>query len=190
MRAPSTTPRTAFHGTASLHVGVRPFARVGIFVMRSTILLALIPAVVACSGSDGGEPPAQVAGNYALTLTDGQNGCNVQNFTTNATQTGTVAITQDGSSITATAMQTSGLVLAFAAGDTIAGTIVGSEASLSASASLAQGACTYATTATVNIRFSDTGAMQGTIFYTEQGNGSSDCTMQQCTSTQTFTGSR
>lgn len=155
------------------------------------ILLALVPAVVACSGSDGGEPPAQVAGNYTLTITDGQNGCNVQDFTTNSSQTGTmVAITQSGTSVTATAMHTSGLVLAFGAGDTISGWIDGQEASLTASSPRTQGGCAYTTTATANITFKDS-AMQGTILYTNAGNGSSDCgVLQQCTSTQTFTGSR
>lgn len=57
--------------------------------MRRSIPLALFAAVAACSSSNG-PPPAQVAGDYTLTVTDGQNGCNVQNFTTNATQTGII----------------------------------------------------------------------------------------------------
>lgn len=156
-----------------------------------TILLALVTTVVACSGSSADEPPAQVAGNYTLTITDNQNGCNLENFTTNASQTGTmVAITQSGGSLTATAMHTSGLVLAFAAGDTLNGWIQGHDASVSATSGRTQGGCVYTTTATANITFSDTG-MQGNIVYTDSGNGSSDCgVMQQCTSTQTFTGSR
>lgn len=159
--------------------------------MRSTIPLALVAAVAACSGNDGGPPPADVAGTYTLTVTDGQNGCNVQNFTTNSTQSGiVVAIAQSGSSVSATMMDANGLVLAFATGDTLAGTIDGSEASLTSSASRAQGNCSYAATATAYMKFLGT-QVQGTIQYTESGNGSSDCgVMQQCTSTQTFTGSR
>lgn len=158
--------------------------------MRTILLALVVAAVVACSGNSGDQPTAQVAGNYTLTITDDQNGCNVENFTTNATQSGTmVAITQDGTSLTATAMQTMGLVLAFAAGDTLSGTIDGSEASLTASSGLTQGNCAYATTVTTTIHFSDT-QMQGAMLYSEMGNGSSDCAFQQCTSTQTFTGSR
>lgn len=159
--------------------------------MRSTIPLALIAAVAACSGNDGGEPPAQVAGSYTLTITDGQNGCNVQNFTTNASQTGiTVDVTQDGSGVSATLTNSVGLVLMFSAGDTLAGSIEGSEASLTSSSSRAQGNCAYSATATANMRFSGN-QVQGTILYSSSGNGSSDCgVLQQCTSTQTFTGSR
>jgi hypothetical protein len=158
-----------------------------------TIPLALVVAAVACgsSGSSPDVPPAQVAGNYALTITDGQNGCNVENFTTNATQTGTeVAITQNGSSLSATAMATQGLVLAFAAGDTLSGVIDGSDASLTSSADLQQGGCAYTVTATANVTFHDN-QLQGTVLYSASGNGSSDCgVLQGCTSTQTITGSR
>ena len=159
--------------------------------MRSTIPLALVAAVAACSGNDGGVPPADVAGSYTLTVTDGQNGCNVQNFTTNASQTGIgVAITQDGSNVSATVTSASGLVLMFSAGDTLAGTIEGSEASLSSSSSRMQGNCAYSTTATANMKFLGN-QVQGTILYTDTGNGSADCgVLQQCTSTQTMSGSR
>jgi hypothetical protein len=164
--------------------------RMGSFGMRTILLTTLVAMVAACSGNDSDGPPAQVAGNYTLTITDQQNGCNVENFTTNASQSGTViAIAQDGSSLSMTAMSTQGLVLAFAAGDTLAGTIDGSQASLSSSSGLSQGGCQYSTTATTNAHFSDS-QVTGTILYTQMGNGSSDCVVQQCTSTQTFTGSR
>ncbi len=159
--------------------------------MRSTILLALVAAVVGCSGSNDSGPPADVAGNYTLTVTDGQNGCNVENFTTNSTQSGiAVAITQSGSSVSATATSYSGLMLAFAAGNTLNGTIDGEQAVLTASADRAQGGCAYTTSVTATFRFVDS-QVQGSVLYQNAGNGSSDCgALQQCTSTQTFTGSR
>jgi hypothetical protein len=161
--------------------------------MRITISsLAMVAALaaVACSGSSD-TPPAQVAGNYTLTVTDDQNGCNVENFTTNASQTGiTVTITQSGSSVSATVTSSSGLVLAFSAGDTLSGTIEGSFASLTTSASRQQGNCAYSATATANMQF-DGDQVHGHFLYTDSGNGSPDCgVMQQCTSTQNFTGSR
>lgn len=156
-----------------------------------TIPLALVAALAACSGSNDAGPPPDVAGNYNLTVTDGQNGCNLENFETNSMQSGiTVAIAQSGASVSATPMATQGLVLAFSAGDTVSGTIQGSEASLSSSSGRSQGGCAYTTTATVAMYFQGD-QVQGTFLYTDSGNGSSDCgVMQQCTSSQTFTGSR
>jgi hypothetical protein len=153
-----------------------------------TITLVLVAAVAGCSASSE-PPPAAVAGNYTLTVTDQQNGCSVENFATNASQTGiTIAIAQNGGFLSATVMGSSGLVLAFSTGDTISGTIEGEEASLSSSASHMQGNCAYSTTATANIAFHN-GQAQGTMLYTDTGNGDPSCgVMQQCTSTQTFTG--
>jgi hypothetical protein len=151
-----------------------------------TIPIALF-AVVACSSSNA--PPANVAGHYTLTVTDGQNGCNIQNFTNGVSSPGImVDITQNGSNVSATVMGPSGLVLAFATGNTLSGTIVGNQATLSASGNHTQANCAYTTTATANMTF-DGNQVHGDISYTDSGNGSSDCgVLQQCTSTQTFTG--
>jgi hypothetical protein len=169
---------------------VRLRVRVGHFVMRTIPIAVALFASVACSSSSEG-PPAQVAGDYTLTITDGQNGCNVLNFTTNATQSGTiVTIAQNGSALSATATHMSGLVLAFAAGDKIGGMIEAEEASLASSANLTQGGCAYTLTATTNMTFHEN-QMQGTTLYTASGNGSPDCgPLQNCTTTQTFTGAR
>ncbi|HTQ45554.1 MAG TPA: hypothetical protein VMI75_22500 [Polyangiaceae bacterium] len=156
-----------------------------------TILLALVVATTAaCSSTDQG-PPAQVAGDYTLTVTDNQNGCNVENFTTGATQSGiTVSITQNGSSLSATGTGSMGLMLAFATGDTLNGYIDGQAASLSSTVGHTQGGCAYSTTATVNLVFSGN-QFEGNVLYTDSGNGSPDCgVMQQCTSSQKVTGSR
>ena len=158
--------------------------------MRTIPLALVVAAAAACSSNDNG-PPAQVAGDYTLTVTDNQNGCNVENFTTGDTQTGiTVTITQNGSSLSATGTGSSGLMLAFATGNTVSGWIDGQEASLTSSVNHTQGGCAYSTTATVNITFSGN-QFEGTVLYTDSGNGSPDCgVMQQCTSTQKVTGSR
>lgn len=157
--------------------------------MRTFPLVLLLAAGAACSSSNSG-PPADVAGSYTLSVTDGANGCSIPNFTTGATSTGVmVQITQNGSSVSAAVMGYSGLVLAFATGNTLSGTISGNQATLTASANHTQGNCAYTTTATANMTF-DGHQMQGDISYSDVGNSSSDCgALQQCTSTQTFTGS-
>jgi hypothetical protein len=159
--------------------------------MRTISIALVAAAAAACSGSNDNGPTAQVAGDYALTVTDNQNGCNVENFTTGATQTGiTLSIAQNGSSLNATGTGSTGLMLAFATGDTLSGWIDGQEASLSSTVGHTQGGCAYSTTATLNITFSGN-QFQGTVLYTDSGNGSPDCNvMQQCTSTQKVTGSR
>jgi hypothetical protein len=159
--------------------------------MRTIAIPLLLVAAAACSGSNDNGPPADVAGTYTLTITDGQNGCNIQNFTTNASQTGIkVTFTQNGSDLSATVQGSSGLVLAFATGNTMSGWINGREASLSSTANHTIGNCAFSTTATANMTFVDN-QVQGTVVYTDSGNGSSDCgPMQNCSSTQTFTGSR
>jgi hypothetical protein len=153
-----------------------------------TIPLALLAAVACSSGNSA--PPANVAGTYTLTVTDGQNGCNISNFTTGATSTGVmVQITQNGSSVSATVQGYSGLVLDFATGNTLSGTISGSQATLSATGNHTQNNCAYTTTATANMTFNGN-QVQGSISYADSGNGSSDCgVLQACTSSQTFSGS-
>ena len=155
-----------------------------------TIPLALLFAAVACSSNNSG-PPANVAGTWTLSVTDGNNGCSIPNFTTGATTTGvTVQITQNGSNLSAAAQGASGLSLAFDTGNTLSGTITGDQATLSATGNHTQGNCAYTTTATASITF-DGSQMQGSISYSDQGNNSTDCgVLQQCTSTQTFTGSK
>jgi hypothetical protein len=174
-----------------LHVGVRRVVRVGGFVMRTILPLALVVAAAAACSSNDNAPPAQVAGDYTLTVTDNQNGCQVENFTTGATQSGiTMAVTQNGTSLSATGTASSGLMLAFATGNTLNGWIDGQEASLSSTVTHTVGGCTYSTTATANLTFSGN-QVQGSVLYTDSGNGSPDCNvMQQCTSTQTVNGSR
>lgn len=153
-----------------------------------TIPLALL-AVVACS-SGNSAPPADVAGTYTLSVTDGMNACQLSTFTTGATSTGVrVQITQNGSSVSAAVMGYSGLLLGFATGNTLSGTISGSQATLTATGNHTLNNCAYTTTATADMTF-DGKQVQGTITYTDSGNGSSDCgVLQSCTSSQTFTGS-
>lgn len=154
-----------------------------------TFPLAVLLAAVACSSSSG--PPANVAGTWTLSVTDGDNGCGIPNFTTGATSTGvTVQITQNGSNVSASVQGYSGLVLAFATGNTLSGTISGNQATLTATGNHTQGNCAYTTSANASMTF-DGNQVQGSISYSDHGNGSSDCGVaQQCTSSQTFTGSK
>jgi len=155
-----------------------------------TILLGLL-AVVACGSSSSG-PPANVAGTYTVSVTNGQNGCMVGTFTPGAMTAGvTVQVTQNGSQVSADVMGLAGVYLTAGVGSsTLVGSLSGSTASLTATANHTTGMCAYTTTATASIAFNgDT--MQGTITYADSGNGSSDCgVVQSCTNQQNFAGSR
>ena len=156
--------------------------------MRTIPLVFL--AAVACSSSSS--PPANVAGTYTVSVTNGQNGCNISTFTPGAMSTGvTVQVTQNGAQISADVMGLAGVYLTAGVGSsTLVGQIGGSQASLSANADHTLGNCAFTTTATASITFSGN-TMQGSITYTDSGNGSSDCGVaQSCTNEQMFAGSR
>jgi hypothetical protein len=155
-----------------------------------TIPLALL-AVVACSSSNS-STPANVAGTYTVSVTNGLNGCNVATFTPGAMSTGiTVVVTQNGAQVSADVMGLAGVYLTAGVGSsTLVGQLDGSRAALTASANHTQGMCAYTTTASADITF-DGNTMQGSITYTDSGNGSSTCgVMQSCTNEQMLAGSR
>ncbi|HTQ46576.1 MAG TPA: hypothetical protein VMI75_27675 [Polyangiaceae bacterium] len=158
--------------------------------MMRTIPLAFV-ALFACGSSSNG-PPANVAGTYTVSVTNGQNGCMVGTFTPGAMTAGvTVQVTQNGTQVSADVMGLAGVYLTAGVGSsTLVGQINGSTANLTASANHTTGMCAYTTTATANMTF-DGDTMQGTITYSDSGNGSSDCgVVEACTNTQNFAGSR
>jgi hypothetical protein len=160
--------------------------------MRTIPLATLLAAIAACSSNSGsGTSAASVVGNYSVSITDGQNGCSIQNFTPGAMTTGvTVAVTQCGSQVCANVQGLAGVYLSLGVGtSTLTGTLNGNAATLTASATHTQGGCMYTTTATATATF-DGNTMQGTITYTDSGGSGCVGAMQQCTSEQTFAGSR
>lgn len=156
-------------------------------------LLVAASASAGCSSSNASSTsPASVAGTYTVNVTDGQNGCNIPNFTSGAmTSDISVVVSACGSQVCANVQGVSGFFLSVGVGtSTLTGSIQGNTATLTASASHANATCMYTTTATATLTF-DGNTMQGTMTYTDSGNGSPDCGVaQQCTSEQTFAGSR
>src|SRR5271155_1188176 len=70
--------------------------------------LAAAAVVTSCSGSSFASGPANIGGNYSVSITSGDNGCEFPNWTSGAmTQNIEVAITQNGTTASATV---SGLV--------------------------------------------------------------------------------
>jgi hypothetical protein len=155
--------------------------------MKRAIWLAL---VIGCSSS-----PANVAGTYTVAGTDEANGCMIGgNWTQNATFTGVlVTITQNGADATAMVTGAGSLGLdALLGTSTFTGSVDGDVLDVTATGTVAQhsGNCTY--TFNVTIRGTLSGnSLGGSIDYTAATNNDSDCsTIQGCTSTQNFNGSR
>jgi hypothetical protein len=154
--------------------------------------LLLACCVAACGGS-----PANVAGSYTVAITNGMNGCGFQNWTVGAQSTNIgVTVAQgdpDPSAATADVTGLTGSYLDAVLGShTYTGSVDGNELRLKlyGTRSYTSGNCAY----TINSSLAATltgDALAGSIAYTSSTNGSPDCaTIQGCTSTQQFNGTR
>lgn len=144
--------------------------------------------VAGCSSGD-----ANAAGDYTVTLTDGDNGCNLPNFTNGATSTATVTLTQGGNDVTAVVTGVAGLALDIGlGGHSFTGKINGSDLDLHlfGTRSNTSGNCTYTLNATIRATVSGAN-LGGQIDYTSATNGNPDCsTIDKCDSFQDLSGTR
>jgi hypothetical protein len=155
--------------------------------MKRLILLALS---VGC-GSD----PVDAEGTYSLSVTNRDNGCNLQNWTVGNSATGVaVVINQEGEDVNADIMDAGARLLfdAWLGGHVYAGTIDGDELDLElqGSKSYNTGNCAY----TYNSNFLatlDGDVLTGRINYTIAGNGNTDCAaLDGCITYQEMNGTR
>ena len=160
--------------------------------MRSLIAFTLL--LSACGGGD----PADVAGNYTISLTNRENGCSFMNWTEGETSTGIpVVITQgvDAEADTATAVVNggAGLYLDVVLGSrTYTGEVDGSNLHLTlyGTNSFNQSACTYTVNSEIDASL-DGDVLEGNLLYHTSTNGSPDCgTLEGCESRQEFNGTR
>jgi len=158
--------------------------------MRSLPLL-MIALLAACSGS-----PANVAGNYTVTVTSHDNGCNFNGWTVNSTSDPlAVTITQKDASATASVNNPTGAFLDLWLGDhNFTGTVDGDfvHLTLFGTRSQTSGNCTYTYNAELNATVTGN-AIMGTLDYVSKTNGNPDCTsmgITGCKSEQALSGSR
>lgn len=159
---------------------------------RTAWATALMAAVLTlgCGGSD----PADVAGSYTISITNGANGCALANWTEGNTSSGiAVTITQDGESVQAAVGGVAGGVLNVVLGSaTFTGDVDGHDVGLSIVGTVArnQGNCAYTYDALLDGTSADD-FLSGTIEYRARTNGGTDCgTLTGCVSTQQFNGTR
>src|SRR5262245_50701914 len=116
--------------------------RVGYYRIMRAIVVSLVLALVACGGS-----PADVAGNYTVSVTNGPNGCPFPNWTVGESATNIpVTVAQDGSNATATVEGGVGTVLMVGLGSRVfAGDVDGSglDLELIGTAVQTSGSCEY-----------------------------------------------
>src|SRR5262245_41651647 len=149
-------------------------------------ILALF--VVGC-GSD-----VNVAGNYTVAVTNGENGCNLQNWTVGNSASGIpLMITQNGTALTATVNGLTGTYLNLVLGSsTFNGTVSGNDLNLRLVGTRAgnTGSCAYTINANVSAVL-NSDVLQGSIDYVPQTNQSIDCgVLDSCQSVQAFNGTR
>jgi len=142
----------------------------------------------------GALAPANVAGNYTISLTKRANGCNIMPWTMGEmTSAVPMTITQNNSAITGMVTGGSGAVLDVILGShTFTGAAAGTSfvMSLHGTTQGHSGNCAYTYTATVNGVLSGD-VVTGTLDLTPETNKGTDCaTLEGCKTTQDFNGTR
>jgi hypothetical protein len=151
--------------------------------------LALMFMFGACSSS-----PADIAGDYAVAVTNGSNGCNFPSYMVGSQSTGvTVTITQTSSNATAEVTGLSALALdAVLGSNSFTGTVDGESVDLKLEGTVSKttGNCAYTYDGEISATL-DGNSLNGSLTYTGATNNNSDCgTIQGCVTTQDFAGSR
>jgi hypothetical protein len=160
---------------------------------RALLLLgALVFAAGLCAGCD--EDPADVAGDYSISTTNRENGCNFNDWTEGDTITNVpLMITQSGESLTGEVSGAWGTWLDLVLGSRIfTGKVDGDEVdmTLHGTNSASDGGCTWFVNAHLTGTLSGD-VLTGNIRYTPATNGHPDCsTIEGCVSRQEFNGTR
>lgn len=154
----------------------------------SSLLIIVGLAVTGCS------EPADVAGSYTIAVTNGANGCNLNDWTEGNTAEGIpVTITQDGESATAVVEGLTGAFLAIAFGSNqYSGDVSGNGLNLTlyGTNSVTEGNCTYTYNSVIDADLLGD-ILQGEIRYEAATTGNPDCAeIEGCASIQQFNGTR
>jgi hypothetical protein len=158
-------------------------------MLRPTLALSTALALAAC-----GDDPADVAGTYAIALTNRANGCALANWTEGPISgTVTMVVTQSGGSVSAEIQGLARAALdAITGGHVFTGEVDGSDvsATIVGTRAASMGACAYTIDADLEGTL-DGDTLSGSVFYRARTNGAADCgTLTGCASQQDFAGAR
>ncbi len=157
--------------------------------MRGCLWLGAATLIAAC-GSD----PADVAGTYAIALTNRDNGCAIANWTPGPIAgTVTMVVTQNGDAASADVQGLARAALdALTGGHVFTGTVDGASVDLTITGTraMSQGACAYTIDADLEATLAGD-ALSGSVFYRARTNGAAECgALTGCQSQQDFAGAR
>jgi hypothetical protein len=138
--------------------------------------------------------PADVAGNYTVSVTNGENDCGTSGWDPDATQSGIpVVITQDGDVVQVAVEGAVGVLLDLGVGSRLFnGTVGGShiQGDLIGSVTSRQGECAYTYTLELDADLSGD-VITGEIVYRPVTNHHADCgVLETCSNVQLFNGTR
>jgi len=154
--------------------------------MRALVLLLL--AAAACTTSD-----ADAAGDYTLTVTNRDNGCNFGNWNPGDAAQATATLTQNRDDVTASVTGLGALLLEAAVGGHVfAGKIDGGTLTLilNGTRSTTMDGCTYTLNGEIDARLRGD-ILVGSLNYRAATDGSAACDrISTCLSTQDLTGAR
>jgi hypothetical protein len=156
--------------------------------------VALTLAMTACSGSSSSSAlPADLSGQYSLSVTNTDNGCNYATWTIgNTAQNVPFSVSQSGADVSGTVQGAAAAYFAVLGIGTLQGTVNGSSASLTAVGTNAvkQGTCSFFVRATVDMTLTGN-TINGTVTYSNETNNAPDCgALSTCGSHQSIAGSR
>lgn len=157
--------------------------------MRRTLLVLGLTALAGC-----GDDPAAVAGEYTISVTNGQNECGFTGWTAGESASNiNVSITQNGDSASAEVTGVTGAYLEAVLGDNVfTGSVDGShlELLLVGTTNGSVGTCDFTINATIDATL-DGDFLEGVIRYEPQTDQSVDCdTLSTCANVQEFNGNR
>ncbi len=162
------------------------------------LFLGVGALVLGCGGDDDDTPPpagGTVEGAYTISITNRENGCGFDDFSTGESTAGIgLRLEASGSEATGTVTEVgSALVLSLVLGSNVfEGTVSGSSVTLTREGTtpFSQGSCAYTLNATLTATVSGD-VIQGNLRYTAATNDSSDCAdLEGCVTRQEFNGTR
>jgi hypothetical protein len=146
-----------------------------------------------CATACGGDEDANVAGDFTIAVTNRDNGCNLESWTTGASNSALVTLTQVMTDVTATVTGVPAIVLEAAIGGHVfAGKVSGNSLDLHlfGTRSKMSGNCTYTYNAEIHAVI-DGDVLTGQIDYVAATNANPDCQgITNCRTFQDFNGTR
>jgi hypothetical protein len=141
-----------------------------------------------------GDDLINATGSFTIAITNGQNGCNLQNWQVGSMASGIpLAVTQNGTAVTATVNGLTGTYMSLVLGsNSFIGSVSGNELDMKLVGTRPgnTGGCAYTINAEVSATLNGD-ILQGQIAYVPQTNHSPDCgVLNSCQSVQALNGTR